>query len=163
MLIVQHMPATFTRSFAQRLDSDCRVRVVEATEGAPIERGTVYIAPGGETHMELSGGVAGRIKLRQGDPVSGHRPSVDTLFRSVAPLGAAAVGAILTGMGSDGAEGLLEMRRAGARTFGQTAETCVVWGMPRAAKELGAVEREVGLSGMPEAILKACREKIRSV
>lgn len=85
------------------------------------------------------------------------------LFRSVVPLGAAAVGAILTGMGQDGAEGLLAMRRAGARTLGQSRDTCVVWGMPRAAKELGAVEKEVGLSAMPEAILKACREKVGSV
>lgn len=163
VLIVQHMPASFTRSFAQRLDAECSVRVVEATEGATIQPGTVYIAPGGETHMELSGGVAGRIRLRPGDLVAGHRPSVDVLFRSVAPLGAAAVGAILTGMGQDGAEGLLAMRRAGARTLGQSRETCVVWGMPRAAQELGAVEKEVGLSGMPEAILKACREKVGSV
>jgi two-component system chemotaxis response regulator CheB len=163
VLIVQHMPASFTRSFAQRLDAECRVRVVEATEGATVQPGTVYIAPGGETHMELAGGVAGRIKLRPGDLVTGHRPSVDVLFRSVAPLGAAAVGAILTGMGQDGAEGLLAMRRAGARTLGQSRETCVVWGMPRAAQELGAVEKEVGLSGLPEAILKACREKVGSV
>lgn len=163
VLIVQHMPATFTRSFAERLDRECRVRVVEAADGMPVTPGTVYIAPGGECHMELSGGVGGRIKLRRGDPVGGHRPSVDVLFRSVAPLGPAAVGAILTGMGADGAEGLLAMRRAGARTLGQSRDTCVVWGMPRAAQSLGAVEKEIGLSGMPEAILKACREKVGSV
>lgn len=163
VLIVQHMPAAFTTSFAARLDKECRVRVVEAADGMPVVPGTVYIAPGGETHMELSGGVGGRIKLRRGDPVGGHRPSVDVLFRSVAPLGAAAVGAILTGMGADGAEGLLAMRRAGARTFGQSRETCVVWGMPRAAQSLGAVEKEIGLSGMPEAILRACRENVGSV
>lgn len=163
VLIVQHMPGAFTRSFAQRLDAECRVHVVEATEGAPVQRGTVYIAPGGGMHMELSGGIAGRIKLRPGDLVTGHRPSVDVLFHSVAPLGAAAVGVILTGMGRDGAEGLLAMRQSGARTLGQSRETCVVWGMPRAAQELGAVEKEVGLSGMPEAILKACREKVGSV
>ena len=163
VLIVQHMPATFTRSFAERLDRECRVRVVEAADGMPVAPGTVYIAPGGECHMELSGGVGGRIKLRRGDPVGGHRPSVDVLFRSVAPVGPAAVGAILTGMGADGAEGLLAMRRAGARTLGQSRDTCVVWGMPRAAQSLGAVEKEIGLSGMPEAILKACREKVGSV
>jgi len=163
VLIVQHMPAAFTRSFAERLNSECRVQVVEATDGMPVAPGTVYIAPGGQHHMELSGGVRGRIRLRDGDPVSGHRPSVDTLFNSVAPLGRAAVGVILTGMGSDGAQGLLAMRRAGAKTLGQSRETCVVWGMPRSAKELGAVEQEVGLSGMPEAILKACREKSGSI
>jgi two-component system chemotaxis response regulator CheB len=159
VLIVQHMPAVFTASFAERLNGECRVQVVEAVDGTPVMPGTVYIAPGGETHMELSGGAQGRIKLRRGDPVGGHRPSVDVLFRSVASLGASAVGAILTGMGCDGAEGLLAMRRAGARTLGQTRETCVVWGMPRAALELGGVEKEVGLSAMPEAILKACRVK----
>jgi two-component system chemotaxis response regulator CheB len=107
--------------------------------------------------MELSGGIAGHIRLRAAEPVSGHRPSVDALFRSVAPLGAAAVGVILTGMGQDGAEGLLEMRRAGARTFGQNEASCVVYGMPRAAFELGGVERELSLSALPEAILAACR------
>ncbi len=163
VLVVQHMPAAFTHSFAQRLDAECRVRVVEARGGEPVVPGTVYIAPGGETHMELNGGIDGKIRLRQGDPVTGHRPSVDALFRSVAPLGAAAVGVILTGMGADGAQGLLAMRRNGARTLGQTRETCVVWGMPRAAGELGGVEKEVGLSAMPEAILRACREKIGSV
>ncbi|UYY78796.1 protein-glutamate methylesterase/protein-glutamine glutaminase [Sphingomonas sp. R1] len=161
ILIVQHMPASFTRSFAQRLNAECRVNVVEATDGAQVTPGTVYIAPGGERHMELSGGANGRIKLLAGDPVTGHRPSVDVLFRSVAKLGAGAVGVILTGMGSDGAHGLLAMRQAGARTLGQTKETCVVWGMPRAAKEAGAVEKEVGLSAMPEAILKACRETVK--
>lgn len=161
VLIVQHMPATFTRSFAARLNAECRVNVVEATDGATVQPGTVYIAPGGDAHMELNGGADGRIKLRAGDPVTGHRPSVDVLFRSVAPLGASAVGAILTGMGQDGAAGLLAMRRAGARTLGQSRETCVVYGMPRAAMEAGAVEREVGLSGMPEALLKACRETVK--
>ena len=163
VLVVQHMPAAFTHNFAERLNGECRVHVVEATDGAPVLPGPVYIAPGGQRHMELRGGVRGHVKLRDGDPVSGHRPSVDMLFNSVAPLGKAAVGVILTGMGADGAQGMLAMRQAGARTLGQSRETCVVWGMPRSAKELGAVEQEVGLSGMPEAILKACREKIGSV
>lgn len=158
VLVVQHMPAAFTGSFAARLDRECRVRVVEAVDGQPIARGTVYIAPGGERHMELSGGTGGRIKLRPGDPITGHRPSVDVLFRSIAPLGAAAVGIILTGMGSDGAEGLLAMRRSGARTLGQSRDSCVVYGMPRAAVGLGAVEKECSLSAMPEAILAACRK-----
>ena len=157
VLVVQHMPAAFTASFAARLDRDCAVHVVEAVDGTPMKRGTVFIAPGGERHMELAGGVDGRIKLRRGDPVSGHRPSVDVLFRSVADLGPAAVGAILTGMGADGAQGLLAMREAGGRTLGQSKDSCVVYGMPRVAFELGSVEREVSLSAMPEAILGACR------
>jgi two-component system chemotaxis response regulator CheB len=156
VLIVQHMPAGFTAGFAARLNSVCGVNVVEAVDGTPIERGTVYIAPGGERHMELSPDQR-RIRLRAADPVGGHRPSVDVLFHSVARSGVGAVGAILTGMGADGAEGLLAMRRAGARTLGQNQETCVVYGMPRAAFELGAVERQLSLSAMPEAILAACR------
>lgn len=159
VLVVQHMPAAFTHGFAARLDRDCRVTVVEAVDGTPIQPGTVYIAPGGEAHMELAGGTDGRIRLRRSDPVGGHRPSVDMLFHSVAPLGAAAVGVILTGMGSDGAEGLRAMRDAGARTFGQSRASCVVYGMPRAAFELGGVERELSLSALPEAILGACRKQ----
>ncbi|MFT3977163.1 MAG: chemotaxis response regulator protein-glutamate methylesterase [Sphingomonas bacterium] len=162
VLIVQHMPAAFTRSFAHRLDTECRVRVTEARDGDPVRAGSVYIAPGGDAHMELAGGVRGTIRLRPGDPVSGHRPSVDRLFHSVAAVGPAAVGVILTGMGADGADGLLAMRGAGARTFGQSRETCVVWGMPRAAAECGAVEKEITLSALPETILRACRETVRS-
>ncbi|QIG79718.1 protein-glutamate methylesterase/protein-glutamine glutaminase [Stakelama tenebrarum] len=154
VLIVQHMPATFTRSFAERLDKDCAVHVAEATDGAIPARGTVYIAPGSQRHMELANG---RIRLKDGDPVGGHRPSVDILFRSLVPLGSAAVGVILTGMGMDGARGLMEMRSAGAHTFAQSRDSCVVWGMPRAALEIGAVEKELSLSAMPEAILAACR------
>ena len=156
VLVVQHMPASFTDKFAARLDRECGIHVVEARDGTPIERGTVYIAPGGEAHMELAGGLHGRIKLRRGDLYSGHRPSVDMLFQSVAPLGTAAVGVILTGMGADGARGLLAMRQSGARTLGQSRESCVVYGMPRVAFEAGAVERVVNLSAMPEAILGAC-------
>jgi len=158
VLVVQHMPATFTPGFAARLNRECAISVVEARDGMPVERGTVYIAPGGESHMELAGGLGGRIRLHRGDLVSGHRPSVDVLFHSVAKLGSQAVGVILTGMGSDGATGLLAMRQAGGRTFGQNAATCVVYGMPRAAYELGAVERELNLSAIPEAVLAACRK-----
>jgi len=158
VLVVQHMPAAFTHGFAARLDRESRVTVIEATDGAPLKPGTVYIAPGGATHMELAGGVHGHVRLRASDPVSGHRPAVDILFHSMVEIGPAAVGAILTGMGSDGAQGLLAMRHAGARTFGQSQASCVVYGMPRAAMELGGVEREIGLSAMAEAILGACRK-----
>lgn len=157
ILIVQHMPAAFTPGFAARLDSECALHVVEGRDGAPIEPGTVYIAPGGHTHMELVGGLRGRIKLSAAAAHGGHRPSADVLFRSVAPLGPSAVGVMLTGMGADGAEGLLAMRHAGARTIGQSKETCVVYGMPRAAFALGAIEREVALTAIPGAILGACR------
>ncbi|WP_313433879.1 chemotaxis response regulator protein-glutamate methylesterase [Novosphingobium sp.] len=157
VLVVQHMPAAFTGSFATRLDKAARVQVVEAQNGMNLRRGTVYLAPGGGQHMELLGGTSGQVKLVAGDTVSGHRPSVDVLFRSVARIGSRAVGVILTGMGSDGALGLKAMRDGGARTLGQNRETCVVYGMPRAAFEAGAVEKEFSLSAMPEAILGACR------
>ncbi|MBJ6122122.1 protein-glutamate methylesterase/protein-glutamine glutaminase [Sphingomonas mollis] len=157
ILIVQHMPGAFTGSFADRLDRECRIHVQEARDGMTLAMGNAYIAPGGEQHMELVGAAGSSIRVRPGELTSGHRPSVDVLFRSVATRrGPAAVGAILTGMGSDGAEGLLAMRRAGARTFGQSRESCVVYGMPRAAMELGAVDKEMTLSAMPEAILAAC-------
>lgn len=156
VLVVQHMPPAFTGSLARRLDGVCAVKVMEAHDRAPLERGTVYIAPGGDRHMILSGKT---VRLIDGDRMSGHRPSVDMLFQSVAPLGRKAVGAILTGMGEDGAVGLLAMRQAGARTFGQDAQSCVVYGMPRAAAAMGAVERELNLSALPMAIIGACRSK----
>jgi two-component system chemotaxis response regulator CheB len=157
ILIVQHMPAAFTGSFAERLNRDCLINVEEARDGCLIAPGTAYIAPGGDRHMELAGAAGATLRLRAGDLMTGHRPSVDILFRSVAAKrGAAAVGAILTGMGHDGAEGLLAMRKAGASTLGQSRESCVVYGMPRAAMELGAVEKETSLSAMPGAILAAC-------
>ena len=159
VLIVQHMPPVFTASFAARLDRACQPHVVEAADGMPIERGSIYIAPGGDHHMEVQGGLRGRIKLRPGDLVTGHRPSVDMLFRSVASTaGHSAIGVILTGMGRDGAAGLKAMRDAGARTFGQNQASCVVYGMPRAAVEAGAVERELPLVALPEAILSTCRK-----
>ncbi len=157
VLVVQHMPGLFTKGFAERLDQECGIRVVEADHGMRIERGTAYIAPGTRAHMELSGGARGTIRLRDTDRVSGHRPSVDILFRSVARLGDHSVGVLLTGMGRDGAEGLMTMRESGARTFGQNEASCVVYGMPRAAIELGAVERELSLAALPQAILAACR------
>lgn len=158
VLVVQHMPAAFTASFARRLDRDCAVNVREATDGAPLRPGTVYIAPGGTHHMILDGGITGTVRLIAQDKVNGHRPSADLLFRSVTPLGGKAVGAILTGMGDDGARGLLAMRQAGARTFGQTRGCCVVWGMPRVALEIGAIDQEVSLSQMAGTILAACRD-----
>ena len=157
-VLTQHMPATFTRSFAARLDRSCGATVEEAYDGAPLEPGHIYLAPGGSTHLEVvrSGGRLG-CRLREGDPVSGHRPSVDVLFKSVAEAtGAASLGVILTGMGRDGAQGLLAMRKAGARTLGQDESTCVVYGMPRAAHEIGAVERQLPLNALGEAILDQC-------
>lgn len=153
-VITQHMPATFTASFAARLDRASGAKVQEAVDGAPLEVGKVYVAPGGATHLEVVRSAGLRCRLVAGDPVSGHRPSVDVLFRSVAQaVGDKAVGAILTGMGRDGAQGLLQMRQAGARTVGQDEASCVVYGMPRAAQEIGAVEKQVSLSSIGQSIL----------
>ena len=153
-VITQHMPATFTASFAARLDRASAAKVQEAVDGAPLEVGKVYVAPGGATHLEVVRSAGLRCRLVAGDPVSGHRPSVDVLFRSVAQaVGDKAVGAILTGMGRDGAQGLLQMRQAGARTVGQDEASCVVYGMPRAAHEIGAVEKQVSLSSIGQSIL----------
>ncbi len=154
-IITQHMPQTFTRSFAERLNRICLPVVEEATDGARLEIGRIYLAPGGEKHLQVSDPQAPCCRLVDRPPVNGHRPSVDMLFDSVAELaGRNAVGVILTGMGRDGAAGLLKMRHAGARTIGQTEKTCVVYGMPRVAFELGAVENQLPLSAIGEEILK---------
>lgn len=157
-LITQHMPATFTASFAKRLDRACAASVTEAVDGAMLRAGQVYLAPGGATHLELAGKAGGwRCRLTSAALVNGHRPSVDVLFDSVAAIaGARATGVILTGMGRDGARGLMAMRQAGARTFGQDEATCVVYGMPKAAFELGAVQNQVPLHAAATAMLAAC-------
>ena len=133
---------------------------MEATDGAPVEPGCIYIAPGGEAHLEVVGATP-RCRLVRSETVSGHRPSVDVLFRSVARLRRPMAGVILTGMGRDGAQGLLEMRQAGARTLGQDEASSVVYGMPRAAFELGAVERQLSLSRLSAAILDVCADRPR--
>jgi len=157
VLIVQHMPATFTRSFAARLDRCCPPRIVLAEDGQPLVQGQVAIAPGGDTHLVLAGGRQRRCRLIQGPPETGHRPSVDSLFHSVATAGfGVAAGAILTGMGADGAQGLKAMRDAGARTFGQDQATSVVYGMPGVAHRIGAVETQLPLSQMAANLLAAC-------
>ncbi len=160
-VITQHMPASFTKSFAARLDRLCAMTVEEAHDGAPLESGRAYVAPGGATHLEVSS-AAGKLhcRLRAGDQVNGHRPSVDVLFRSVATAcGKRAVGVILTGMGRDGANGLLAMREGGARTLGQDETSSVVYGMPRAAFEIGAVERQLPLGRIADEIIATTNSK----
>ena len=157
IVITQHMPPRFTAAFAERLNRECPMTVSEAVHNEFIEPNHVYIAPGA-FHLELvrSGGHY-RCSLNEGPAVSGHRPSVDVLFRSVAQVaGRAAVGAILTGMGKDGAEGLLAMRQAGAITLGQDEASSLIYGMPRVAFERGAVMQQHSLSHMADAILDAC-------
>ncbi|WP_284757313.1 protein-glutamate O-methylesterase CheB [Agrobacterium sp. fls2-241-TYG-188a] len=154
-VITQHMPSTFTKSFAERLNRLCAPAVEEATDGARLQTGKIYLAPGGERHLQVVNHSAPSCRLLDKEPVNGHRPSVDVLFDSVAELaGRNAVGVILTGMGRDGAAGLLKMRHAGARTVGQNEKTCVVYGMPRVAYELGAVEQQLPLNAIGEEILK---------
>lgn len=153
-VIVQHMPAMFTTSFADRLSRFCPPHVEEARTGTILKRGHVYLAPGGARHMEIVGAAAPRIRLYEGDTVSGHRPSVDVLFRSVARLGLPAIGVLLTGMGADGAAGLKAMRDAGARTIGQDEATSVVYGMPQVAFALGGVERQLPLPRIAAAAME---------
>lgn len=156
ILIVQHMPESFTASFARRLDTLCAPRVIEAKGNEKVESGTVYIAPG-HSHMMIRRGTAGfLIELAATAPVNRHRPAVDVLFDSAATLvGRKAIGVILTGMGKDGAQGLLRMRQAGARTFGQDEGSCVVYGMPREAFLVGAVEAQCSLDEMARRVLAA--------
>ncbi len=154
-VITQHMPATFTRSFAERLNRACAAEVAEATDGAVLAPGRVYLAPGGEAHLTIEGAAQLRCRVAVGDLICGHRPSVDALFNSVAKVARArAVGVILTGMGRDGAAGLLAMRQAGASTLGQDEASCVVYGMPKSAFEAGAVERQAPLERIGPEILK---------
>ena len=162
-VITQHMPASFTRNFAGRLNRLSAAHVEEVENGAPLEVGRVYVAPGGARHLEVAPGSTGfRCRLREGDPVNGHRPSVDVLFNSVAGVaGRRAVGVILTGMGKDGAAGLLAMRNAGAKTIGQDEASCVVYGMPKSAFELGAVERQLPMHKIAPAILDICAAPLR--
>jgi two-component system, chemotaxis family, protein-glutamate methylesterase/glutaminase len=156
IVIVQHMPEKFTAAFARRLDSLCQVEVKEATDGDTVLRGRVLIAPGDRHTMLQRSGARYYVSVKEGPLVSRHRPSVDVLFRSAARFaGANAVGIIMTGMGDDGAHGLAEMRQAGAFTVAQDEATSVVFGMPKEAIELGAVERVLPLELLASEILRA--------
>jgi two-component system, chemotaxis family, protein-glutamate methylesterase/glutaminase len=157
IIVVQHMAAGFSAGFAARLAELCPMRVLEAEDGQPVEAGQILVAPGGERHLEVAQ-VSGTyyIALRGGDPVAGHRPSVDVFFASLARCaGHLAAACLLTGMGRDGAEGLAALRRAGGRTFAQDKATSAVWGMPAAAHELGAAEALISLERVPGTLLRA--------
>ncbi len=159
-VVVQHMPEHFTEAFARHLNEICTVTVREARHGDKLARGNVLIAPG-DKHMELiRSGPEYRVKVVDGPLVTRHRPSVDVLFRSAAKFaGANAIGVIMTGMGQDGAAGLKAMRDAGARTIGQDEASCVVYGMPRVAKSLGAVEIEASLRDIPQRLFDTLKRK----
>lgn len=156
MVIVQHMPEKFTELFAQRLDSVCQMEVREARSNDRVIPGRALIAPGGKHMMIKRSGAYYHVDVVDGPPVNRHRPSVDVLFRSVAKYaGANAVGVIMTGMGDDGAAGLLEMKRAGARTLAQDEASCVVFGMPKEAINRGAVDDVVPLEELPRRVLSS--------
>lgn len=154
LLITQHMPPGFTRSFAERLNKLCQITVKEAEDGERILPGHAYIAPGAH-HLELARSGANYIaRLNEGPPVNRHRPSVEVLFDSVARhAGRNAVGVILTGMGNDGAAGMLRLHQAGAYTLAQNEASCVVFGMPREAIQMGGVDEVVDLSQISQRML----------
>jgi two-component system chemotaxis response regulator CheB len=153
-VITQHMPPTFTRSFAERLNGLCAAHVSEARDGEPLVVGHVYLAPG-DHHLEVVGHNPMRCKLSAAPKVNGHRPSADVMFGSVVRVARdRAIGIILTGMGRDGADGLLAMRQAGCETIGQDEASCVVYGMPRVAQEIGAVIRQLPLEQIGSRVIR---------
>ena len=156
VVVVQHMPPVFTRMYAERVNSLCAMKAVEAKNGERIEKGTIYIAPGGDRQMYVRKDVDGYyILLKKDAKVSGHCPSVDVLFSSVAEVaGKNSIGVLLTGMGADGANGLLAMKRAGAHTIAQDEATCVVFGMPMEALKIGAATQEMALSDIGSAVIR---------
>jgi two-component system chemotaxis response regulator CheB len=158
-VVVQHMPPTFTRLFAERLDDLSAVEVKEAETGDRILTGRVLIAPGGKHLVVHRSGGNYLVRCREGEEVNGHQPSVDMLFDSVARnVGSNAIGVMLTGMGRDGADAMLAMRQAGARTFAQDEESSVVFGMPKEAYLCGAAEKLVNLSQIAPVLLKTLGE-----
>lgn len=150
IVIVQHMPPGFTDMYAKRLNERCKISVKEAVNGDRVEPGTALLAPGGDAHMRLvKVGGDYQVEIKRGERVNGHCPSVEVLFDSVASTaGSNAIGIILTGMGGDGAKGLLKMRQSGAKTIGQDESTCVVYGMPKVAYDCGAVEYQEKLENI---------------
>ena len=162
IVIVQHMPENFTASFAQRLNTLCQVSVKEAQNNDTVLRGRVLIAPGNHHLLLKRSGARYYVEIKDGPLVSRHRPSVDVLFRSASRYaGKNAVGVIMTGMGDDGARGLLEMKEAGAVTIAQDEATSVVFGMPQEAIKLEAVDRVVPLQNIAGAVLRECRQAER--
>ncbi len=154
ILVAQHMPEAFTKSFAERLNSLSKMTVAEGAHNARVLPGHVYIAPGHSHMLVKRSGSNYVIELNQSPPVNHHRPSVEVLFRSAAQcVGANAIGVMLTGMGKDGAVGMLEMRQAGAYNFAQDEATCVVYGMPRAAVEIGATHESAPIGEMARRVL----------
>lgn len=155
IVMTQHMPKMFTKSFAERLNGLCQIEVHEAEDGQSLVPGLALLAPGDKHLLLRRSGARYFVQVKDGPLVNHHRPSVDVMFRSVAKTaGKNAVAAILTGMGKDGAKGMLEMRNAGARTLAQDEASCVVYGMPKAATDLEAAEEEQSLSAIPQRLIE---------
>lgn len=153
IVVVQHMPPVFTRLYSERLNNSCAMEVKEAEDGDAVKPGRVLVAPGGLQMSVVRRGSGMVVECREGEKVSGHCPSVDQLFLSIAKLkGLTSLGILLTGMGSDGAKGLLEMKKTGARTFGQDKQTCVVYGMPAVAANIGAVDLQLPIDSIARNI-----------
>ncbi|WP_340103496.1 protein-glutamate methylesterase/protein-glutamine glutaminase [Rhodohalobacter sp. 8-1] len=160
IVIVQHMPPVFTKSFADRLDSVCSLRVKEAEDNDLVESGVALLAPGNFHMLVERRSAKYHVRIKSGPPVHHHRPSVDVLFNSVAEsVGVNASGVLLTGMGADGAKGLLAMKNAGAHTIAQDEATCVVYGMPREAYKIGAVNEVLPLQNISNAIINSIKGK----
>jgi two-component system chemotaxis response regulator CheB len=156
IIVVQHMPAHFTTAFAERLNSLCQVSVKEAGDNDSVTPGTALLAPGNYHMLLRRSGARYYVEVKDGPRVHHQRPSVDILFKSTAKYaGPNSIGVILTGMGADGAEGLLEMKQAGAKTIAQDEKTCVVFGMPKEAIKLGAADKVVPLGQVAQEILRA--------
>jgi two-component system chemotaxis response regulator CheB len=162
-VITQHMPPNFTKSFAKRLNTLCKISVHEAKDGERILPGNAYIAPG-DRHMEIvRSGADYRVRLLDGPLECGHKPAVDVMFASLAKVvGKNTIATVLTGMGKDGAKGLLALQQAGAVTMVQDEASCVVWGMPKAALEMGATKHVIPLEKMAKALTQAVEQKGRS-
>lgn len=158
IVITQHMPPGFTNMYAERLNNNCKISVKQAENGDPVLPGHVLIAPGDKQMRLTRFGNTYKVECRPGEKVSGHCPSVDVLFHSVAKAaGSKSIGVILTGMGADGADGLLAMKNAGAQTIGQNEASCVVYGMPKAAYDKGAVKFQLPLENIADKIYSILR------
>ncbi len=160
-LLVQHIPAGFSQRLVYRLDRICEASVTLARDKLPLRRGQVVVAPGGESHLEVETGRDLRCRLVTSPPQTGHRPSVDVLFHSAAQSGAAVVCALMTGMGRDGAEGMLSILKNGGRTIAQDQETSTVYGMPRAAVDIGAAEYILPLNRIAPALFQLGRTLLK--
>lgn len=154
-MIVQHTGEGFSAGLARLLDNSCAPSVREAGDGDLLERGTVFLAPSGRSHLRLDVSRGAKCRLYEGAPVSGHRPSVDVMFKSAVPIAKRCTAVILTGMGRDGADGLLALRQAGSRTIGQDEATSMVYGMPKAAFDAGAVAEQLPLGSISPALLQS--------